>query len=110
MINDDLKMMHLQFLDSYDDIDYTFEQILSRDYILKQLKEKDFDELRIRPAINDNVIRESEMLNFVLGLNDCCVRCGCPLCLEDEWTTEYKSELCNKCEKELDGEIRPLPL
>lgn len=52
MIENDLKMMHLNFLDSYDDIDYTFEQILSRDYILKQLKERDFDGLRIRPAIN----------------------------------------------------------
>lgn len=110
MINDDLKMMHLNFLDSYDDIDYTFEQILSRDYILKQLKERDFDNLRIRPGINDNVIRESEMLDFVLGLNDCCVRCGCSLCLEDEWTTEFKSELCNDCEKIMDGEMHLLPL
>ena len=118
---EDLKFKRFNTNPTYDEIDYTEEQLLSRDKVIPSFTEHTSvntigiltSGVRIATNVNDVIITMSgsifgdiKLYNIMKDYYTHCERCGCSMCLEsmkdDNTTPQYA--LCDECYKILEEE------
>lgn len=111
---EDLKFKRFNTNPTYDEIDYTREQLLSRDKVIPSFTEHTSvnnigiltTDVRTATNVNDVIITTSSSIfsdikiyNIMKDYYGHCERCGCSLCLEtmkdDNMTPRYT--LCDEC-------------
>ena len=106
---------------SFDDIDYTKEQLLSRSSMLDQVKDKyealnlesngdksfrlitaDPDgDITLSIKKENDVITSNKFMKFALEYHTSCMRCGKSTTLSLSTKKGHNNDLCDECEKEL---------
>lgn len=119
---EDLRFKRFTTNPIYDEIDYTEEQLLSRDKVIPSFTEHSSinnigmitSDVRTTINVNDVIVTmnsisifgDIKLYNMMKDYNTHCERCGCSLCLEtmkdDNMTPRYT--LCDKCYKILEEE------
>ena len=119
---EDLRFKRFTTNPIYDEIDYTEEQILSRDKVIPSFTEHSSvnnigmitSDVRTTINVNDVIVTmnsisifgDIKLYNMMKEYNTHCERCGCSMCLEtmkdDNTTPRYT--LCDKCYKILEEE------
>lgn len=127
---EDLRFKRFETNPIYDEIDYTEEQLLSRDKVIPSFTQCDLFNNNIKNShFSFNVIRMNIAgSDFILGLNDDvlsissssilndikmvnmmkryythCERCGCSMCLESINDDGTQYTLCDECFRALDN-------
>lgn len=118
---EDLRFKRFTTNPIYDKIDYTHEQLLSRDRVIPSFTQRSSvnaigiltTDVRITANVNDVIVTTSSSIfsdikiyNIMKDFYGHCERCGCSLCLEtmkdDNMTPRYT--LCDECYKILEEE------
>lgn len=120
MIMEDLRFKRFNTNPVYDEIDYTHEQLLSRDKVIPSFTQHTSvnnigiltTDVRTTININDVIVTATSSIfgdiriyNIMKDYYSHCERCGCSMCLESMKTDGTQYTVCDECFKILEEDL-----